>query len=323
MDGFDRIYDLHRILKRRRVAVPLADILGEMECSRATFNRIKRHMTDFLGAPIVYDREQGGYCYQEDAEHGYELPGIWLKEEELRALLLIRALIENLGAGILSDQLYPIEQRVNQLLKNNALNPERLQQRIRLLGMATRAVDPAIFTAISEAVMQRHALSICHEGAQGAGQRVISPQRILHYRHNWYLDAWCHLRKKFRTFAVDAITEAHPAAEAFVEISDEDLDAQVLGSYGLYPADNIQHCRVRVLPPLAARVAREQWHPEQTVQVLANGSIELCLPFNGEQPHELLMDILRLGPAAEILEPPSLRQQLHQQLTAMVAVYRD
>lgn len=34
---------------------------------------------------------------------------------------------------------------------------------------------------------------------------TISPQRLVHYRDNWYLDAWCHLRNDLRRFSVDAI----------------------------------------------------------------------------------------------------------------------
>jgi proteasome accessory factor C len=64
MDGFDRIYDLHKILSGRKTPIPLAEILSQMECSRATFNRVKRHMTDYLGAPIAYNRDLGGYYYQ-------------------------------------------------------------------------------------------------------------------------------------------------------------------------------------------------------------------------------------------------------------------
>jgi len=36
----------------------------------------------------------------------------------------------------------------------------------------------------------------------------VSPQRLVHYRDNWYLDAWCHLRGDLRSFAIDAIQEA-------------------------------------------------------------------------------------------------------------------
>jgi hypothetical protein len=35
-------------------------------------------MRDFLGAPVAYDDERGGYFYRRDAAGGtYELPGLW------------------------------------------------------------------------------------------------------------------------------------------------------------------------------------------------------------------------------------------------------
>jgi predicted DNA-binding transcriptional regulator YafY len=36
-------------------------------------------------------------------------------------------------------------------------------------------------------------------------EREVSPQRLVHYRDNWYLDAWCHLREDVRSFSIDAI----------------------------------------------------------------------------------------------------------------------
>ena len=36
-------------------------------------------------------------------------------------------------------------------------------------------------------------------------ERVVSPQRLVYYRGNWYLDGWCHAREDIRSFAVDGI----------------------------------------------------------------------------------------------------------------------
>ena len=57
MDGFDRIYDLHQLLRNARRPLTIEQACRRMECSPATFKRVKKHMTDFLGAPIEYDRE--------------------------------------------------------------------------------------------------------------------------------------------------------------------------------------------------------------------------------------------------------------------------
>jgi len=39
-------------------------------------------------------------------------------------------------------------------------------------------------------------------------QRTVSPQRLVHYRNTWYLNAWCHASDGLRRFALDAIREA-------------------------------------------------------------------------------------------------------------------
>ena len=55
------------------------------EVSRKTGQRDIDFMRDRLNAPLVYVPEKRGYAYEEKS---YELPGIWIKEEELAALLI-------------------------------------------------------------------------------------------------------------------------------------------------------------------------------------------------------------------------------------------
>jgi predicted DNA-binding transcriptional regulator YafY len=67
-----------------------------------------------------------------------------------------------------------------------------------------------LFEVIASATLARKRLRIDHYNRQN-GQTVsreVSPQRVVHYRDNWYLDAWCHLRNDLRSFAIDAIQAA-------------------------------------------------------------------------------------------------------------------
>ena len=54
----------------------------------------------------------------------------------------------------------------------------------------------------------------------------MSPQRITHYRDNWYLDAWDHDREALRSFAVDRITQARLLDEAARDLDEAVLDQQ-------------------------------------------------------------------------------------------------
>ncbi len=52
-------------------------------------------------------------------------------------------------------------------------------------------------------------------------ERIVSPQRLAHYRDNWYLDAWDHARDALRSFALDRIRDPQMLDESAL-----DRDAQ-------------------------------------------------------------------------------------------------
>lgn len=316
MDGFDRIYDLHKILSKRSTPIPLADILSQMECSRATFNRVKRHMTDFLGAPIAYSRELGGYYYASQGDGHYELPGIWLNQEELHALVLIHGLLADIGSGLLRNQLAPVKRRFEDLLTQRAISPCTLENKVRMVGATFRPVEHDQFVKIANALFNEQCLTIHYESRVDGSttQREISPQRLVHYRGNWYLDSWCHMRKGLRTFALECIKYCNPGTAGFNKISSATLDAHFLPTYGIFSGEQKAQAVLLFSPSIARRIQDEEWHPEQILERRNDGSLVMHLPFNPHKPQELLKDILSYADDVEILEPESLREQIADKL---------
>lgn len=76
-------------------------------------------------------------------------------------------------------------------------------------------------------------------------------------------------------------------------------------------------------PPVAHRVVVEPWHPQQQGEWLDPCTFELRLPYNAQQPQELIMDILRYGDQVTVVEPGSLRRQICETLAASLARYRE
>jgi predicted DNA-binding transcriptional regulator YafY len=66
-------------------------------------------------------------------------------------------------------------------------------------------------------------------------------------------------------------------------------------------------------------VADERWHSQQKGRFLPDGRYELQLPFGNAR--ELLMDVLRYGPDAEVVSPVSLREEMKQLLTLALTGY--
>lgn len=296
MKDLERIYAIDRLL-RRRVPPTLRELQERLELSRATVNRTLAFMRDRLGAPIAYEPELRGYRYSDAA---FELPGLWLTPAEIESLLLMQSLIEQMQPGAVRDKLRPFEARLRSLIPAG----DAVARRVRILASPFRRVEAAHFDRVYAAAMERRRLRIRYytRSRDADTVRTVSPQRLLYYRGNWYLDAWCHRVDAMRRFAVDAIASAEALDEAALEAPLEDDAA----GYGIFSGAVEKTAVLRFDPEAARWVRNEIWHPRQRSAELPDGALRLEIPYGNSR--ELLMDVLRYGPEVEVLQPPELRK---------------
>jgi proteasome accessory factor C len=323
MDRLQRIYKLHRIISARRHPVSRTTLEKELECSRATVKRVIEEMKLHFNAPIEYDRERNGYYYDTQDGQTFELPGVWFNADELHALLTTQQLLEQLQPGLLDGHLKPIRERVEKLLAAGQHDSGEIAKRIRILRMAGRNASSENFQTVAGALLQRQRIAIRYHGRSDntETQREISPQRLTHYRDNWYLDAWCHQRNALRSFAVDRLREAKTLEKRAKDIPEKDLDTHFASSYGIFAGKPKHTVRLIFTPERARWVAEEQWHPQQQGRVLEDGSYELCFPYS--DPRELVMDILKHGAEVEVIEPESLRELIKVHLQSALGKYQS
>ena len=319
MDRMQRIFKLHQILAARRYPIPRAQLEAELECSRATLTRILDEMRTYFDAPIEYDKEAGGYRYSREA---FELPGLWFTPSELLALSAAQQLLAEAQPGLLDGQLAPLKARIDKLLGQEHLGGGELARRLRILRMAARQPDTHTFQTVAGATAQRQRLHLEYHGRERdtVTTREVSPQRLVHYRDNWYLDAWCHQRDALRNFALDRIRRAKTLAQAARDVPDADIDAHYRTTYGIF-GGGARHTAVLVFSAERARwVADERWHPDQHDRWLDDGRFERSLPY--ADPRELLLDIQKYGADVEVIAPPELRREIARRLKAAAAQYR-
>jgi len=320
MDRFNRIFELHKILGNARYPVPGKVIQEKLECSRATFERIKEEMRDFLGAPIEYDRKLNGYYYGKTGEHSYELPGLWFNASELYALLACQKLLSNVQPGLLDSHIAPMQKRIDEILESERLSCGEVGKRIRILKMTYRNTADEMLRSVADATVQRKRLHIVYHGRERdqRTKREISPQRLAYYRDNWYLDALCHLRNELRSFSVDRIQTAVSSRKKAMEVSEKKLNAHFAESYGIFAGKPRQVAVLRFKKEIAPWVASEKWHPRQKSRHV-DGEYELEIPFS--DPRELLMDILRYSPSVEVLAPEDLKKAVIRRLDRARQLY--
>lgn len=310
------------MLGNRRV-VTRVQFLEALEISPATFKRDLEYLRDRLAAPIVWNSELRGYQY-DAAEIGadqYQLPGLWFNTSEIQALLSMDALLENLQPGMLSSHIKPLRTRIRLLLDEGDHSVDEIARRIRIIPAAAKTYKNENFQTISHALLTRKRLHIRYYSRQDDSEtsRDISPQRLIYYRDNWYLDSWCHLRQGLRSFSVDAIQSLQILGEAATDIDHDQLVAQLESGYGIFSGIDISEAVLRFSPQIARWVSREQWHPEQQGEYDDSGFYILRIPYS--QDTELIMDILKHGSEVEVLQPETLRNKLIERVDAMQQLY--
>jgi predicted DNA-binding transcriptional regulator YafY len=319
LDRTERFYRILAMLRSRK-CVPAADFLRELEISAATFKRDLEYMRDRLKAPVEWDRESGGYRFSKDAPAS-ELPGLWLTPNEIHALLATEQLLDSLEPGILGAYLAPLRERLTAALGDDARAVKEVRKRIRLLPISRRRMDARFMAEVATGVITRRRLRLSHFNRLGGGrtEREVSPQRLVHYRSNWYVDTWCHLRNDVRSFSVDAIEGVELLDIPAKEVDDKTLDDILAAGYGIFAGKETQWATLRFTPQQSRWAAAEEWHPSQRGRMESDGSYLLEVPYSNSR--ELLMDVLRYGPDVEIVSPPTLREQVKVRAAETVRRY--
>jgi predicted DNA-binding transcriptional regulator YafY len=320
MEQTERIYWIKRRLVQHG-SFTREEVMARFEYSRASFKRDLDYLRDRLNMPIEWSPSRQAYVVAPGTALE-ELPGVWFSAAEAQGLLTVEHLLETLGSTPLAGQLAPARRRLEQLI--DAGHPhDEIRRRIRVLPMAGRPVDAAVFETLSVAVLGRRRVVIAHfNRASGESlEREVSPQRLVHYRYNWYLDAHCHLRRDIRSFAVDAIRSTRLLEAPAIEVDDARLDAVLRAGYGIFSGAAAGTAVLRFSRAAARWVAHETWHSQQRGHFDPDGRYVLELPYS--HTAELVMDILRHGAEVEVLAPPELRAQLAAELAAATQLYAE
>jgi predicted DNA-binding transcriptional regulator YafY len=315
----ERLYQIDQLLNDRR-SVTFKELQERLEVSAATLKRDLAYMRDRLHAPIIFDKELGGYRFEdENISTHYELPGLWFTADEIYALLTMQHLLTNLDSGgLLSNHIKPLQSRLLAMIDNASKASDEVKRRVKIETMGARKFHLDHFQVLGSALINRKRLVIEYHarGTNEKSNREVSPQRIIYYRDNWYLDAWCHLRNGLRSFSIDAINRAEILEKKAEDIDDKLLDLELGSGYGIFAGKNVKWATLKFSPERARWVSFEKWHPDQISSFLDNGSYILKIPFSNTR--ELCMDILKHGADVTILSPQELINEVIKEAKSLI-----
>ena len=322
MDRTERFYKIE-LLIRNRGCVGFDALQAELQVSRATLMRDLQYLRERLDAPIVFDRLDNGYRFSGSTRgRAHQLPGMWFSDKEIHALLTMHQLIQGLEAeGVLGRHLQPLLDKLHGLLGSNDVAARELMLRVNIVAAARRPVNARFFELIGSALLERRRVELLYftRGRGSESLREVSPQRLTHYRNTWYLDAWCHRSHGLRRFALDAVRDASVLAQPAKAVALSTVKAELDGGYGVFSGRKLKWAVLRFSAEAALWVATEQWHPQQQTRWLADGCLQLRLPYADST--ELSMDVLRHGDQVRVLAPKALATQVAERLQRAAGQY--
>ena len=328
----ESITHLFKILKQSRYPVSKKTLEEQLECSTASVERYLQELRDTNMLNIIYDREYKGYKIEHDPDTDLELPSHLFTTQEINALLLIEQIINDLEPGFLEEDTESLKQHLAKIRQKFSGKQTLEGNRIRMINIGKRQGNIKHLTQATQAVLQGKQISIEYDSRSGdlttatatnattaTALRKLSPQRLTHYRDNWYLDAWCHQKDALRTFALDRVSALHLHKTSAKKISQKILNQHYTPSFGIFggQADNI--AVLKFTPHRSQWVAEEIWHHKQTGTWLDDGSYQLEIPYGNDL--ELIGDILKYGDQVEVIAPRVLREKVIKRLRNMLELY--
>jgi hypothetical protein len=144
-------------------------------------------------------------------------------------------------------------------------------------------------------------------------ESMFDHKRLLYYRDNWYLDAWCHKQHALRSFSlarIDHIIQTENNQPAHI-VPRQEREEHFSGSYGIFAGKGVHTATLRFQKAIAREISMQQWHPKQVGRWDGDDYV-LSFQYNDER--ELVRDLMRYVPELIVESPLSLRRSLISRL---------
>lgn len=307
-----RAFELYHYLSRLRFPKSEKEILEHFQCSKSSFDRAKRVLREEFGITVL-PPSNGGYKLLDEDKNRIEIGGILMTQQELIDLLQIIKLLQPVAEkNHLNEMMNPILQRLLSILPVEYANKLDF---IDALSHGERYQSNHCFQKILSAFHNGKRLNIQYKARSGSMQnkneheREISPQKLLRYRSNWYLIAWCHYRKGLRTFSIEKIDRAEIIDTDIDTLPKQDVEQHYTQTYGIFSGKKLEMAELKFSPPLSQWVRDECWHPQQKGTLLDDDCYHLSIPI-GENLTELTMQLAMYGNNVTVLSPKRLKVAL-------------
>lgn len=192
-------------LQTKRI-VTASELSQKFQVSKRTIKALEQS-----GVPVLTE-EGKGYTLME----GYKVPPVMFTEKQANALILAEQLVlKNKDTSFVKDYSEAIDIIKAVLRQSEKDKANLLADRTRYDQNVSRERNSNNLSDLQNALTNYNLVKIAYiNKEETATNRLIEPFALLN-SENWYLVAWCRLRKEFRFFRLDRIQKMETLSEKF------------------------------------------------------------------------------------------------------------
>lgn len=297
-----------------------SDLAKRFETSNKTAQRDIEFFTDRLNAPLKYNSSKKGYYYSDDT---FELPAIWLRREEIIALLLAKRLAASIPDHDIKSSLDNFFKKLSPFISANpSFNTEEIEDKISIKNIEYFNIDEHLFQKVIDALFRAKPVAITYYSPHSHKEtsRSIIPLHLLNYMGNWHLISWCGLKGEIRDFALSRIRTLEPSKENLNLPKDLPPVKDIIKKqFGIFSGSKETLVALRFSREASRFVKEQIWHKTQAM--LWDDADRLTLKIPVSDFREIKREVLKFGSEVEVIEPEALREEVKEEIEKMKKIY--
>jgi predicted DNA-binding transcriptional regulator YafY len=330
-----RQHKILQILERLRFGATLEElrdsVVDELGLTSLHTRSIRRDLEALIaaGMPITDEETQRGRVWKLiRSDKG--LHRLAITSSELIALSMGRDLLLPLMGTQFWIGIESFWNKVREQLPESVFEHyERYRRTLYVSGIPTKSYEKhqGILKTVNRAIQEHRVLQMEYQvPGRPSSSRLVEPYGVVLYSSSIYVLATETERDgqetdKLRHWKLDRFQSAKALDRWFKPNERIDLEAHLGQSVGIFSGIEPQEYAIRLSAQAARWLEEDPWHPQQTLEPNADGSV--ILRVTAYHDMEIIQRVLRLGTEAEVLSPDRCRKAIAKTVQELAERYRD
>jgi predicted DNA-binding transcriptional regulator YafY len=315
------------LVLQSRPSMTAAELARELEVSERTVQRDAQALSE-AGVPVYADRGRAG-GYRLVGGYRTRLTGLARSEAEALFLSGVPGALREMG---LEDAASAARLKVSAALLPSLRDaPDSAARRFHLDAPAwfREPQTPALLPALAAAVWDDLRVTARYRRGEDEVERVLEPYGLVLKAGVWYLCARVAdggSGRTYRTYRIDRFSTVDTLEERFTRDPDFDLPGHWAEQAERFARSVLRAEAVVRLSPQGVRMLRWAVDPVAAREALSGpaepdgtGWVTVTLPVESEEVAHA--QLTALGPEAEVLAPPGLRERFAADAARLAALY--